>query len=293
MRARLARKLEQTWYGSARPGALLKFLEKVYYLGFRIHQRYQLARRATDLEHSAIIVVGNLTAGGTGKTPFVIRLVELAREAGFTPGVVSRGHGRLTNEPVSVHADSDPAECGDEPVLIARRARCPVQVDSEREQAVRLLFGQGVNLVIADDGLQRSRLPRQLEICVVDRQKGAGNGHLLPAGPLREPLSRLGNIEIVVEHCGPGVLPDEAEASLMQLQPGRFTRLHGDDSCTAEGLRSQGGKIHAIAGIADPQRFWKTLAELGLEFEAHPFPDHHVFRMRDFSGFPAAEIVVM
>ena len=277
MRARLARKLEHSWYGTSRPSRLMRFLERVYYRGFLAHQRYQRSRRAKDLDGKPIIVVGNLTAGGNGKTPFVIRLVELAREAGFIPGVVSRGYGRAGEQAISVSADSDPAECGDEPVLIARRAGCPVRVDSNREQAVRHLLGDGVNLVIADDGLQRARLPRQLEICIMDRQKGAGNGHLLPAGPLREPLARLEEIDIVVEHCSPGTRFDATDACAMQLQPGPFRKLHGDETSTAIDLNAGGANIHAVAGIADPGRFFATLNQLGLQFTEHPFPDHHAF----------------
>lgn len=293
MRAHLARKLEHSWYGTSRPGRLLRFLERVYYRGFLAHQRYQRSRRATDLDEKPIIVVGNLTAGGTGKTPFVIRLVELAREAGFMPGVVSRGYGRTGRQGISVNADSDPAECGDEPVLIARRVGCPVRVDANREQAARHLLGNGVNLVIADDGLQRARLPRQLEICIMDRQKGAGNGHLLPAGPLREPLARLKKIDIVVEHCSPGTRFDATDACAMQLQPGLFRKLHGDETSTAIDLNTRVANIHAVAGIADPGRFFSTLNQLGLQFTEHPFPDHHAFSKQDFEGLGPDDIIVM
>lgn len=293
MRARLAHKLEETWYGKSKPGKLLGVLERVYYLGFRAHQRYQRMRRADDLHHAPIIVVGNLTAGGSGKTPFVIALVELAKQAGFRPGVISRGYGRKSNEPVSVKADHHPDICGDEPLLIARHTQSPVQVDSDREQAARDLMKSGVNLVISDDGLQRARMPRRLEVCIMDRRRGAGNGRLLPAGPLREPLSRLENVEIVVEHIAPGVNPQASEGFTMQLQPGLFRRLHVEESRTVSELRTVGKKIHAVAGIAEPQRFWSTLRHLGLQFEEHPFPDHHRFHKGDFSSFGADDIVLM
>ena len=293
MRAGLAQKLERTWYGNARPGLLLRTLERIYFAGFRVHQRYQKWRRAADLEGKPIVVVGNLTAGGTGKTPFVIRLAVLAREAGFAPGVVSRGYGRSGNEPVSVSADSDPRLCGDEPLLIARRADCPVRVDPDREQATRFLLESGVDLVIADDGLQRSSLPRRLEICIVDRQRGAGNGHLLPAGPLREPLSRLEEIEIIVEHMRSGAGSPDDDGFTMRLEAGRFHRLQGEDSCTAEDLSGTGKTLHAVAGIARPERFFETLEKAGLNFERHPFPDHHLFRKHDFASIGAEDIILL
>lgn len=293
MRAGPAQRLERAWYSDARPGWLLRALEKFYFAGFRVHQRYQKWRRAADLEGEPIVVVGNLTAGGTGKTPFVIRLANLAREAGFAPGIISRGYGRSGKEPVSVSAGSDPRLCGDEPLLIARRVGCPVRVDPDREQAARYLLESGVDLVIADDGLQRTRLPRRLEICIVDRHRGAGNGHLLPAGPLREPLSRLQEYEIVVEHVRPGTDKGETGARTMQLEAGRFRRIDNDETSTAAELAAQGRPLRAVAGIANPQRFFDTLSGLGLHFEAHPFPDHHVFRDQDFAAFSGNEIVLM
>ena len=188
MRAAIESSLNKTWYGTRPPGVLLTSLEKLYRYLSGAQRARALAQRAADLEAKPIVVVGNLTAGGAGKTPLVIRLCELALECGLRPGVISRGHGRSAKGAVRVSASNTAAEAGDEPLMIASRLGVAVMVDVNREQAARTLFDEGVDMVISDDGLQRLSLPRVLEFCVVDEQRGFGNGRLLPAGPLREPV---------------------------------------------------------------------------------------------------------
>jgi len=279
--------LNRVWYGDGEPGVALRGLERLYRRRLEARRRRGLAHRCEALAERPVIVVGNITAGGTGKTPLVIRLCELLTAAGLRPGVVSRGYGRSSRGPVQVTSQTSAAEAGDEPLLIARRCGIPVRVDEDREAAALALFEAGVELVIADDGLQRWRLPRDLEFCVIDGQRGFGNGHLLPAGPLREPLERLERVDYLVVNGGSLAEPLATRAIPMELRPGDFHRLGGLqtlgvagmlDHCSARGA-------HAIAGIGNPQRFFGQLAALGLSgLREHAFADHHDYRPADLAG---------
>ena len=175
------------------PVALLLFPLSILMRVVVFFRRFAYRLRLLPVYHSPVpvIVIGNLTVGGTGKTPLVIRLCEVLGKAGLRPGVVSRGYGRKSTKLRLVSPSSDPSVVGDEPLLIARRTGAPVIVAEDRCEAARRLLQQGVQVVVSDDGLQHYRLPRRIEICVVDGARGFGNGLLLPAGPLREPLERL------------------------------------------------------------------------------------------------------
>lgn len=223
-----------------------------------------------------VIVVGNVTVGGTGKTPFVIWLVERLRAAGWRPAVVSRGYGgRARHWPQPVHADSDPAQVGDEPVLLARRCCCPVTVGPDRVRAARDLVEQGAcDVIVSDDGLQHFALARDLEIAVVDGNRRFGNGHCLPAGPLREPVRRLEEVDFVVAN-GPAARLEYA----MRLAGDTAQALAGGDTRTLESM--VGSSVHAVAGIGDPRRFFSHLRRFGLQLIEHPFPDHHHFQASD------------
>jgi tetraacyldisaccharide 4'-kinase len=237
-----------------------------------------------------VIVVGNLSVGGTGKTPLVIWLVERLRECGLHPGIVLRGYGAhsAAQGPLAVESDSDPAQVGDEALLLRQRAGVPVRVDRDRVRAARSLVEAGVNVIVADDGLQHLRLARDYEIVVIDAARGFGNGYLLPAGPLREPRSRLATVGAVVINgegsAGPGLalglgLAQGGSSALfsMQLRGERLYPLAGTDASIA--LSSLAGKhVHAIAGIGNPQRFFDQLRVAGLTVITHPFPDHHRYR---------------
>ena len=229
-----------------------------------------------------VIVVGNITVGGTGKTPLVIRLVELLREAGYQPGVVSRGYGgQSTQWPRHVTVDSDPRQVGDESVLLARRCRCPVVVDPDRVAAARaLLATYDCNVILSDDGLQHYRLRRDLEIAVVDGFRRLGNLACLPAGPLREPPSRLREVDFVV---GNGVA--RGGEYIMSLQGD--TALNLADPWVSSALAGfRRGTVHAVAGIGDPRRFFDHLRHARLRIIEHPFPDHHLFRPEDLQFRP-------
>ncbi len=223
-----------------------------------------------------MIIVGNITVGGSGKTPLVIRLVELLREAGYQPGIVSRGYqGGSRYWPRRVTADSDPREVGDEPVLLARRCRCPVVVDPDRVSAAQtLLRSSDCDVILADDGLQHYRLARDLEIAVIDTRR-LGNRACLPAGPLREPPGRLRSVDFVV---GNG-LAQEGEV-LMVLAGERVVNLRDEGvSCTLKML--QGSLVHAVAGIGNPTRFFNHLRQQGIRVLEHAFPDHYDYTIED------------
>jgi tetraacyldisaccharide 4'-kinase len=233
-----------------------------------------------------VIVVGNLTAGGSGKTPLVLRVAEILREHHWKPGIVSRGYGGFAQAPREATIASDPAEVGDEPMLLARRSGCPVWVAPDRVQACLALREQHpeCNVIVTDDGLQHYALRRDIEICVVG---GLGNGFLLPAGPLREPLSRLRSVDVVVTRGGQAA----AQGYAMTLEGDklvRFTDAH--DVRPAKSFAGQ--RVHAVAGIGDPKRFFLHLARFGLKVVPHPFPDHHPFSAGDLE-FGDGDPVVM
>lgn len=227
-----------------------------------------------------VVVVGNIIAGGAGKTPLAVWLADTLARRGRRPGVVSRGHGG-GGDVREVRLDSDAAEVGDEPLLIRRRAGCPVFVGRDRVAAAQALLSAHpeVDVILSDDGLQHTRLARDAEIAVMDG-RGAMNGWPLPAGPLREPASRLGTVDAVVANGWDG-----PAGFRMTLRGDTFHRLDASsETCTAAALA--GRRLHAVAGIGDPDRFFRHLSALGLAFEAHPFPDHrrYVAADLDFGG---------
>lgn len=224
-----------------------------------------------------VIVVGNISVGGTGKTPLVVWLVDFLRREGYRPGIISRGYGgSARNWPQQVRRDSDPRVVGDEPVLLAQRCHCPIAVGPDRVAAARaLLEHTDCNIIVSDDGMQHYHLERDLEIAVVDGVRRFGNGHCLPAGPLREPRSRLESVDLVVVNGIPG--------------KGEFgMNLQGDKLCnlvrpevTRKPEDFSGGKVHGIAGIGNPKRFFDSLRKMGMEVIEHPFADHHPYVQSD------------
>jgi len=230
-----------------------------------------------------VVVVGNIIAGGAGKTPLTMWLAQKLCALGRRPGIVSRGHGRNTRDVRKVGADDTAEDVGDEPLLLARRAGCPVFVGADRVAAARALLAEypDCDLILCDDGMQHYRLQRDVEIAVIDR-RGLMNGWPLPAGPLREPISRLRTVTACVLHdlaVSPAPCP---RRFTMRLVGARFYRLDAPQfTCRAEDL--VGRKLHAVAGIGEPERFFDHLARLGLTFEAHAFPDHHRYRASDLA----------
>jgi len=224
-----------------------------------------------------VIVVGNITVGGTGKTPLVIWLVEALRAAGHHPGVVSRGYGgNAAVWPQPVTADSDPASVGDEPVLIARRAACPVVVAPQRVAAARRLIADyACDVVVCDDGLQHYALRRDAEIAVIDGERRLGNGRCLPAGPLRETAARLRSVDLTVVNgaASSGECRMRLSGSVAQVLAGPPRERDLGEW--------RGSTVHAVAGIGNPGRFFAHLREQGLNIVEHPFPDHHRFQAED------------
>ena len=223
-----------------------------------------------------VIVVGNITVGGTGKTPLVIWLASFLRAQGMRPGIVSRGYGGSTPGPAAVTSDSQPALTGDEPVLLAQRTRCPVWIGTDRAATADALLTAHpeCDVILSDDGLQHYHLARDIEIAVVDGERGFGNGFMLPAGPLREPVSRLAHVDAVVLN-GPGNAALTSAATFtMRIAGDEFHNVrHPGQLFRAEHFR--GKRLHAIAGIGNPARFFDHLRALELEPETHVFPDHH------------------
>ncbi len=223
-----------------------------------------------------VIAIGNLTVGGAGKTPLAIHVAELLKAQRWSPAIVSRGYGGTVRAPRGVTLAADPAEVGDEPVLMARRSGCLVWVGPERAAVIAALrqAHPDCDVVILDDGLQHYQLRRDIEIAVVDA-RGFGNGFMLPAGPLREPRTRLWGVDAVVAHG-----TDKVKGYRMHLEGEEVHRA--TDARERRPLKSFAGeRVHAVAGIGDPKRFFRQLAQLGLKVVPHPFPDHHPFRARD------------
>ncbi|MCX8086192.1 MAG: tetraacyldisaccharide 4'-kinase [Rhodocyclaceae bacterium] len=228
-----------------------------------------------------VIVIGNLVVGGTGKTPLVLWLAERLTALGRRPGIVSRGYGRLDDAVREVGAGKTAMEVGDEPLLLARRSGCPVFVGRDRAEAARALLAAhpDCDLILCDDGLQHYRLARDVEIALIDR-RGFMNGWPLPAGPLREPPARLSSVDALVLHDAKTAPMAGVPTFRMHLAGETFYRLDAPE-IQAPAAALVGLRLHAVAGIGEPQRFFDHLAALGLAFEAHPFPDHHVYRAAD------------
>jgi tetraacyldisaccharide 4'-kinase len=288
--AGIAQRLPGLWYRRRVAAALLPLLPLSWLFLLIVSLRRALFRcgalRSNDLS-VPVVVVGNLTVGGSGKTPLVLWLVERLREQGWQPGVISRGYGGAAGGVQSVMTTSLSAEVGDEPLLLARRSGVPVFVGRDRVVVGKALLAAHpeCDVIVSDDGLQHYRLQRSVEIAVFDA-RGAGNGSLLPAGPLREPLCRLDGVTAVVWNGCPETRAVRAARALpqfaMHLAGRRFVALNDAQLfCTADALR--GKRLYAVAGIGDPVRFFSQLEALGLEFAAHPFPDHHRYSAADLA----------
>ncbi len=268
--------LEARWYQASPPPVLLRPLAALY--GSVSASRRRKTR--AQAQPVPVVVVGNISVGGTGKTPFVIWLVELLLAQGWRPGVISRGYGgRAPHYPYIVNADSDPAHSGDEPLLIAQRCECPVVVAPARCAAAKLLLKSAdIDIIVADDGLQHYALARDLEICIVDGARGLGNGALLPAGPLREPVSRLQEVDLVVVN-GEGWNDAALKPLRMRLQALNAQALRDGTQRALSDFSGQ--RVHGVAGIGHPLRFFDTLRACGMQVIEHAFADHHAYAAGD------------
>lgn len=277
---------ERHWYRLSALSLALAPLSVLFGAGAALRRAgYRAGLLGTERLPVPVVVVGNLVVGGTGKTPLVLWLVGALSARGFRPGIVSRGYRAANDTPRAVPPDGDPARYGDEPLLLAGRSGAPVFIGRDRAAAARALLAAhpACDAIVCDDGLQHYRLARDFEIAVED-ERGHGNGLLLPAGPLREPASRTVDAVVLNGAARPGAFG-------MTLEPAGFTRVGGDRApVPLDALR--GKRLHAVAGIGNPARFFATLRGLGLDALPHAFPDHHAFAARDLE-FPDCDFVLI
>lgn len=291
--------LERAWHKKAAWLILLWPVSLVFQALTKIRRVMQQPRaRPSDLR-APVVVIGNISLGGTGKTPLIIALSQELQRQGFKPGIVSRGYGGdAAIYPLAVDGDSDVAQSGDEAFLIAEKTGCPVYVDPDRSAAVKaLLDGEDVDVVLSDDGLQHYRMYRDLEIVVVDGQRLFSNGFCLPAGPLREPITRLNEVQHIVVNGEPArEIPQLSGASKMRLEPRSLVNLvSGEKRPFAGAPFNMGNTLQAVSALGNPQRFYDLLARLPYQVETFTFPDHHSFSADDFEqqGIDEHQPVVM
>ncbi len=290
--------LEPYWYRIAPLHLVLWPLSQVFAALAALRRLlYRAGALAVTRLPVPVIVVGNINVGGTGKTPLVIWIIQLLRENGYHPGIVCRGYDGSAGTPQRVAAGSDPAVVGDEAVLLARRCGCPVWVGARRVAAARALLAAHpeCDAMISDDGLQHYALARDVEIAVIDGGRGFGNGMLLPAGPLREPLQRLDRVDALVVNGAAlfprTLLPAGTPAFDMTLGGRTFYDLL-NPARQAGPEHFTGQRVHAVAGIGNPRRFFDHVRELGIAFTGHPFPDHHAFEAADLACADADAVLM-
>lgn len=271
------------WYGKRVWTLLLLPLMLIFILLANV-RRFWILRYTQKRLVTPVIVVGNISVGGTGKTPLLIALVKKLQQQGFNPGVISRGYGgKASCYPYLLDAASTASEAGDEPITIYRQTGCAVCVGADRIAVARVLEDQNCDVLLSDDGLQHYRLARDIEIAVVDGQRGLGNGWRLPVGPLRESKERLKTVDWVVvnspadEFMLPGL--SDLFCVPMQICAQDFINLESGEKISAAEFNST--RVNAVAGIGNPQRFQDTLSKLGIAAELHAFPDHHAYMASD------------
>jgi len=277
--------IEKGWYGHHKQTYWLLPLTVLFFvIGVVRRALFKLGLLKVNHFELPVIVVGNITVGGTGKTPFVLHLVELLKRMGYSPAIVSRGYGASKSGPDFprlVTRESSIEESGDEPKLLAMRSGCPVVIAPQRSEAVRYIIEKtSADIVIADDGLQHYAMDRDVEIVLLDAERLFGNGWLLPVGPMRESPSRLNNVDLVVKNQG-----NDAEGAY-HLVPGDIYTVESSEPVVLE----KGAKVHLVSGIGNPNRFEKTVADLNLDIKSTTwFPDHHAFTKEDFAQIKLKE----
>ena len=285
-------RLDNWWYGKERPLGWLGPLASLYgRLVARRQRKFAEGSRESYRCPLPVIVVGNITVGGTGKSPLTAWLVGQLRRAGWRPVILTRGYGGTAGSyPIITSARTPAEQVGDEAVMLARQTGAAVVVDPQRARAARYVVKAGLgNIIVCDDGLQHYALQRDIEIAVVDGQRGLGNGALLPVGPLREPPGRLERVDLRVVNGEPlQSLPGDHWYG-MELVPDHLENLLTGEIHTLDWLA--GRKVDAVAGIGNPGRFFAALEALGAQVKRHPKPDHHSFVASDLD-YPESTVVI-
>ncbi|MGH8435427.1 MAG: tetraacyldisaccharide 4'-kinase [Pseudomonas sp.] len=284
-------RLLDAWYLGHPALALLRPLEWLYRVVVqRKRSRFLVGEGEIYQAPVPVVVVGNITVGGTGKTPLILCLIEHCRARGLKVGVVSRGYGATpAHLPWRVRAEQSASEAGDEPLLIVQRSGVPLMIDPDRSRAVRaLLEAEPLDLILCDDGLQHYRLARELELVLIDAARGLGNRRCLPAGPLREPVERLQSVDAVLYN---GALADADDGYAFKLQPTALVNLVSGERYPLTHFPA-GQVLHAVAGIGNPQRFFNTLEALHWRPIPHAFADHAQFGAEQLNFSPSQPVVM-
>jgi tetraacyldisaccharide 4'-kinase len=288
---KFADRLLAAWYQGHPALLLLRPLEWLYRrVAQRKRQRFLSQHSPSYRAPVPLIVVGNITVGGTGKTPMILWLIEHCRAQGLRVGVISRGYGaQPPSLPWRVRAEQDAAQAGDEPLLIVKRTGVPLMIDPDRSRAAQALLDQEpLDLLLSDDGLQHYRLGRDLELVLIDHARGLGNGRCLPAGPLREPVERLQSVDAVLRN---GAAADSAEGFAFQLKPSALVQVCSGRRVPLEHFPG-GQAMHAVAGIGNPQRFFNTLEALHWRPIPHAFADHAQYSASVLNFSPALPLLM-
>ena len=286
VRGFISQQVEKAWYEGARWSRALAPLEPIYKRSaLKVRVRDQIFAKKNPL-NIPVVVVGNITAGGTGKSPVVAQLARDFLDRGYRPGILSRGYkAEVNDQPHLVRPTDLASQVGDEPLMLTLSLPdIPVVVDRDRLRGARFLQNESeVNIIICDDGLQHYRLPRDIEILVIDAERGIGNGRLIPVGPLREPVERLASVDYVLCNGQQSTLPEPLINQVdgeFSLQPKCWRKVATGESIDLHAMQAK--EVLAISGIGNPKRFHKSLQALGLSPLAVNFPDHHAFQKADF-----------
>lgn len=278
--------LQKAWLKQSAWLKILRPLSALFTWIVALRRQYYANQQRSGKPAVPVVVVGNINLGGTGKTPIVLALIDKMQQMGYRPGVVSRGYGSAPGvRPLHVTAGLSAREVGDEPRLLADAGQVPVVIDPVRVNAIRYLLHnldqERCDVVISDDGLQHYAMQRDIEIAVIDGVKGLGNARLLPEGPLREPVSRLEDVDYILQNGG--VVPLHPRAYIFNLVPCRVYTLDQQTSVAIEDWIEQVARtrVHAVAGIGHPPRFFETLRAMSVDVIEHSFADHYVYSAAD------------
>ncbi len=288
--------VEKRWY--SKPGILLGLTPLSHLFGVLATFRKARLTAAQKPLPIPVVVVGNISVGGTGKTPLIITLVSYLKQKGWKPGVISRGYGRSNPYQNSVHCigvNSTSEEAGDEPILIYQKTGCAVAVADDRvDAAQRLIHNFHCDVILSDDGMQHYKLPRDMEIAVVDGQRMFGNEKLLPVGPLREPIERLNDVDCIVVNGKSNKLNIGnlvKKAINVSVKPVSLVNIKTDEVLPLKDIGDAQDPI-AISGLGDPTKFFGTLNSLGLKFERKAYEDHHQYSIDDLLQIAGRDVIM-